>query len=119
MSIKRVLTFFGWPLLLLPTLLMAAGITMNEAVIHANGGRMPVEVYNCAARMQERDYTHFCMVADTKEKILGDILVSDDRTASVGDELQVYSDIFEKVCYALWGAIGVFCLVRKEKFYME
>lgn len=126
MSIKKVLIFFGWPLLLLPTILLIAGITMNESVIHANGGRMPIDVYDCAVRMQEKtdkvgheDYTHFCVAPDTKEKVLGDILIADDGTSSIGDELQVYSDDIEKVCYALWGAMGIFCLVRKEKFYWE
>lgn len=135
MKIKKLLTFFGWPLLLLPTLIMWTGLTMNEVAIHANQGKMPVYRADCEQYMVPRsnpllefmtgdetpqsDPVHKCMTPQSRAKIFGDIIVSDDGISSIGDLLIEFTDDAKIYCYILWLTILGVCLIRKEKFYME
>jgi hypothetical protein len=139
MGLKKLATLFGWPLLVLPTAIMCLGMAMNETVIWANGGQMPVSMYACSERMNSApaddedamttlfgkhgmapvDYTHKCADKNTKLHWLDDFLVSDEGTASIGDELQELQPMATNICGILWIACAAFCLIRKEKFYWE
>ena len=53
---KKLLAFLGWSLLLLiPTFTFYTGAMMNEAVVWANGGQMPVSMYACQERMDAKN----------------------------------------------------------------
>jgi Family of unknown function (DUF5317) len=126
MSIKKIFTFFGWPLLLIPTLVLWTGLAMNEICLHANNGRMPVYSADCATLMAAKediagheDFVHVCMTKQSKFRWMGDIFVSDDGISSVGDIIQEFSSTVGTIGYILWVSIGLFCLIRKEKFYAE
>jgi hypothetical protein len=135
MKLKSILTFFGWPLLILPACIMWTGMAMNEIAIHTNQGKMPVYFADCEKKMAPRpnpleefitgestpetDPVHKCMTPNSHAKIFGDILVSDRSVVSIGDLLIEYSNEARWCCYALWITILGMCLIRKEKFYVE
>ena len=140
MSIKKVLTFCGWPLLLIPTLVLWIGAGMNEAVVWANGGQMPVSAYACQTRFESapaeddavpalfgtphaqkaKDYIHKCADKNTRLRLLDDWMLGDDGISSIGDLLQAeLSPDLKTPCYLLWTIGGIFYLVRKQKPYLE
>lgn len=126
MSVKQVCTFFGWPLLLLPTVVLWAGIGMNQIAVHANKGMMPVYMAGCPTFMTAKaddaghpDYVHNCMTPETRLKVLGDIIVSSDGVYSLGDEVQEFSSVVRFAADLIWAATAVFCLWFKRPFYLE
>jgi hypothetical protein len=122
MSLKKLFTFLGWPLLLLPTLAMVTGAMLNEAVVWANGGQMPVSAYACQARMTAHnaesdsgpDQVHKCADKNTKLRFLDDWMLGDDGISSPGDMLQDIADSLNYVVYPLWIAgLGWYVIRRK------
>lgn len=134
MSIKKLFTFLGWPILLIPTLVMLAGAMMNETVIWRNGGQMPVSMYACQERMapkpvveplnmkqkpkaqEHKDYIHKCADANTKLRFLDDWMIGDDGVSSIGDMLQGDDvlDALKLTVYPMWIAgVGFYYLRRK------
>ena len=119
MSIKKFFTYLGWPLLLLPTLVLYLGAGMNEAVVWANGGQMPVSAYECQVRMDahdadEKDYVHKCADKNTKLRFLDDWMLGDDGISSLGDLLQDTAGTLNYIVYPLWVAgLGWYVIRRK------
>ena len=122
MSLKKLFTFLGWPVLLIPTLVLYTGAFMNEAVVWANGGQMPVSTYACQVRMDAKtaandgtpDYVHKCADKGTKLRFLDDWMLSDNGISSLGDMLQETSDTLNYIVYPLWIAgLGLYLVKRK------
>lgn len=125
MKIKTALTFFGWPLLLLPTILFYFGMGLNAVCTISNGGMMPVLTTNCAAKFEalvdpeQPDMVHVCMTPKSRMKPLADILAQNSGWFSIGDEFVDFGSEIKHLCYALWVTVCGFCLIRKEKFYLK
>lgn len=121
MGIMKALTFFGWPLLFLPTAVVYFGVSLNAICTIANGGVMPVRSVNCDQIFSadaDPDLIHVCLGPKSRMKPLADIITQGDGIVSVGDELQDIGEEMKKLCYVLWGVIAVFFLIRKKKFYV-
>jgi hypothetical protein len=122
MDIKKALTYLGWPVLLLPTLVLYLGAGMNEAVVWANGGQMPVSAYSCQVRMDAKtaandgtpDYVHKCADKNTRLRWLDDWMLGDDGIASLGDLLQETASTLNYVVYPLWFAGCGLAIVRRK-----
>jgi hypothetical protein len=138
---KTILAFLGWSLLLLvPMFTTYTGAAMNEAVVWANGGQMPVSAYACEERMAAKnapqavddenifnifhqpkaqapkDYVHKCADKDTRLRWLDDWMLGDDGISSLGDLLQGSSDTLNYIVYPIWGVgIIAFIIDRKRK----
>jgi hypothetical protein len=140
---KKFLTFLGWPILLIPTLLLYLGAGMNEAAIWANGGQMPVKMYACQERMnapakpdadellrkmfggapkaqQSKDYVHKCADANTHLRVFEDWIVSDNGVSSIGDMVQDTAEGLQPLAFYVWlgvAAIWVWKRIRPERWY--
>ena len=120
MSIKKALTFFGWPLLFAPIISGNFGESLNAIVTIANGGVMPVRHPSCLTDPTAMvDGPHVCMTAASHIKFLADIITSNDGIRSLGDQFITLSGDIKIPCFILWLTIFLFCLIRKEKFYTE
>ena len=118
MSVKKILTFFGWPLLVLPTAMLYFGMSLNAICTISNNGRMPVRIANCEQVFPDPDPIHICMTKDAHAKALADIITQPYGMLSVGD---MFIDASEKVAYlsyGLWIAVFGVYLIRKEKFHV-
>lgn len=122
---KKALTYWGWPLLVVPTLLFYLGFGMNEFCIMHNGYQMPVRMAHCEAFMDQQaqapmsggtDYIHICQNKNTKYMLLGDIFVSDGGVSSIGDSAIDIGDGLTWPAFAIWAALGIECLFRKRFF---
>jgi hypothetical protein len=146
MSIKKFFTFLGWPLLLLPTLVLYFGFALNEVCIVSNGGFMPVRQDNCETNLIEKksdeeniwkelmggqvpisatnpneviDGAHVCMTKNTRFKFLGDIFTTDSGISSLGDQFIEIGQNSKDGAILVWGLLGLYCWHRKKKFYLE
>ena len=137
---KKLLAFLGWSLLLLiPTFTSYTGAMMNEAVVWANGGQMPVSMYACQERMDAKntsqaaddenifnifhapkaqapkDYVHKCADQNTKLRWLDDWMLGDDGISSLGDLLQDTAGSLNLIVYPIWFAgLGLAIVFRKR-----
>ena len=119
---KKFLTFLGWPLLILPTLVLHVGFLLNEAAVFANNGQMPVEWSQCQALMnsqEQPDPVHVCATPKTHLRIFGDFFVSDAGISSIGDDLMQTGDAMFPANLVVWGLLGLGCAIQKKKFYLE
>lgn len=121
---KKLLAFLGWSLLLLiPTFTSYTGAMMNEAVVCANGGQMPVSMYACQERMDAKnapeapkDYVHKCADQNTKLRWLDDWMLGDGGISSLGDLLQETAGSLNLIVYPIWIAgLGLYLLRRKKE----
>lgn len=121
MSIRKIATFFGWPLLVLPTALVYFGIGLNAICTVANKGVMPVRTSNCDEifNADAPDPVHACETPKSHVKFLSDIIAEGDGIVSIGDEFIDIGQTIEKKCTWLWGTIALFCLIRRKEFYWE
>jgi hypothetical protein len=141
MNIRKALTFLGWPLLLIPMLVLLTGAMMNEAAVWANGGQMPVSMYACQERMnppassddedavsilfggpkaqKPKDYVHKCADQNTKLRFLDDWIVSDEGISSIGDLLQESASTLSYVVYPLWLAGGIYFIFIRRTYYLD
>ena len=76
---------YSW-LLFGPYALFILGLILNTVVTFANGHQMPVypPLHDCSV-LQSNDIIHTCMTPHTHFKWLGDLFISDDGVASIGD----------------------------------
>lgn len=121
MKIKKFLTFLGWPLLTGPTIALWVGMFLNQLVIRANGGMMPVEQAQCSL-IQDDDVIHNCASASTKFSFLEDNLPTSDgggTVYSIGDIIREEASDIRPILAGLWLLLGIACFIRKEKFYLE
>lgn len=139
--IKKLFTFLGWPLLAIPIFTLYLGAGMNEAVIWANGGRMPVSTYACEERFNapqpsdednvvatlfgmpkaqhKQDYTHKCADKNTKLRWLDDWMIADGGISSPGDMLQEsYSDL-KLIFYSIWIAGSLYFIYIRRIYYLS
>ena len=147
MSIKKILTFFGWPLLVLPIVAVYFGFALNELCIIPNGGFMPVRQDNCEknwvkppaakpgddveqmlrhmlggklkAQDERIDQVHACMTPSTKRKWLADIFPTDGGIASIGDQFIDFGNTVQPMGEGIWVLLGLYCWHRQKKFYLE
>ena len=146
MSIKKILTFFGWPLLVLPIVAVYFGFALNELCIIPNGGFMPVRQDNCeknwikppAAKQDELDQllqhmlggslkvqderidqVHSCMTPGTRRKWLADIFPTDAGIESIGDQFIEFGNATQLYGQGIWVLYFLYAWHRKEKFYWE
>lgn len=119
--LRRLLTFFGWPLLVLPTAMLWLGIACNFAAMGFNGNVMPVLNPSCANFSDnDEDFVHKCGDSKTRVKFLVDRFpITDEGIASIGDTLQQESDGLRLPCLILWLTMLGVCLIRRQKFYWE
>ena len=120
-KLKKALTFFGWPLLLLPTAVVYFGIGLNALCTKANGGVMPMRTINCRAVFAQDktpDLIHSCMTKKTRMKPLADVITQGSGIVSVGDEFQDIGAEISNPVYLLWGFVGVVFLIRREKCHL-
>jgi hypothetical protein len=130
--VKKLLTFLGWPLLVLPLLLSSLGASLNEVAAVSNGGVMPVysQAYANSLDYQEAkaeyeylkdgkfpeepDYIHVLATSKTKYHYLCDIFPSDGGIFSVGDYLQSMADDAKYICGGLWLSWIALFLIRRK-----
>ena len=97
---KKFFTWFGWPLLIVPTVLTWMGIACNAIVTIANGGIMPVRYPGCTADLMNGP--HVCMTTTSHIKFLADVFTSNAGIMSVGDYLMEFSDDIRFPLMVLW-----------------
>jgi hypothetical protein len=133
MGIKKALTAFGWPILLIPTLVMWIGSAMNETAVWTNGGQMPVSTYACelklnppaepenilqqlfGAQAHQKDLVHKCADANTKFRALDDWILDDDGVSSLGDVTLDLATAIVKPCFYVWLAYAIVEVIRRLK----
>lgn len=103
MSLKKVFTFLGWPILAAPIIVLYLGFALNQIAAIANHGQMPVRIANCAELVQEDDHVHFCADEHTRFQYLGDIFTTDNGSSSIGDEvIEIAGQLKEPVIETSW-----------------
>ena len=114
---RKALLFFGWPILLIPTLVLHVGMLMNLTVSSANGHLMPVANPICAtdkAGMVQSDYLHTCEVSTSKLKWLDDRFpVTGAGDVSLGDILQSDSENLIEPSRVIWFLAALVFFIRR------
>ena len=122
---KRFVSFWGWLLLLLPTLIFYFGFGLNQFCIMHNGYQMPVRMADCAQNIVQTDPqtgntssdpVHICESTRSRYMVLADIFVTDGGVMSLGDIVMDVGDGLTWPALAIWAAIGIECLFRKRYF---
>lgn len=121
------LTFYGWPLLLLPFLIMYAGVGLNQLVIAANHGSMPVAIPPCfadgAAPGAQLDPVHACITPQTHLKLLSDLWITDADGGiafeSVGDMLLMDGMAMAQPLTCVWIGLALACYWFKRDFWIK
>ena len=96
---KKIIEFC---LLTVPAGMYALGFWLNQLVIAANGGTMPVLVANCTANDMDGDRIHACMTHASHLKFLADWINLHVAIASPGDLLLWFGDYLMVPCLALF-----------------
>lgn len=107
--LKRIFTFLGWPLLLVPQLIFWTGALLNQIAIAANHGLMPVYMPACEYGVESGiiDARHICMTSAMHFKFLsdwinvGDILSPGDVLLGMGDML-IIPAFWMWIAYVMW-----------------
>lgn len=120
MSVKKIFTFLGWPILFFPLIVMWFGITCNDLATSFNGHRMPVvsDVCETKPEMISGDYIHICATSKTHLKFLVDRFPNNEGVLSIGDIFQVESNQLQRPCFFLWVLIAAGNLIgvaRKKR----
>lgn len=135
MRIKKLLTLWGWPLIVLPLAMSYLGGTMNEIAVWKNGGQMPVYSVAYTDHIQyqyfkathdlekdtvpnEPDYIHKEADKNTKVPYLCDFIVGDGGISSLGDLLIDLGGEIRSLFTLTWAALLGVCLYRKESFHL-
>ena len=117
MSIKKALTFFGWPVLFLPTFVAFVGLSMNFIVMAKNNHVMPVENPICQTDEQDKvsaDHMHACETSDTKLKWLDDRYPATEQgILSLGDIVQGEADNLIFPSRSLWLCIVGIAFIKR------
>lgn len=137
MKLRKILTFFGWPLLVLPLLLFSLGAGLNEVAAVSNGGVMPVyskayieelqykdqkAIYTLVKNKEfsdEPDFIHEPATSKTKYHYLCDIFIADDGIFSVGDYIGDIASEIQEPLFFIWVLSAAFCWQRKRPFYLH
>jgi hypothetical protein len=108
---------YSW-LLFGPYVLFVLGLAANAAVIFANGHQMPVypPLHECHL-LDPQDVIHTCMNSGTHLKILGDLFVSNDGVASIGDYLMAAGEGVAIPALVAWCLLVVCDTAKKLKNY--
>ena len=124
---KKLLTYLGWPLVVVPTLLYYLGSAMNIIVIAANKGLMPVDTAECfaanvpigAALDADQGGNHVCMSAASHLKWLADWIWVGNGTASLGD-LGIYTGLaLQEPLFWVWMTLLLYCVATHKDFWLE
>jgi Family of unknown function (DUF5317) len=96
----------AWTLILLPTLILYIGVSLNKVVMAVNHGKMPVMLEPCDEKMfaeEEPFVTHRCMTRDTHLNFLGDwIVLRNVGIESLGDVLMDVGALGLSPCFWIW-----------------
>jgi hypothetical protein len=109
-------------LLAAPTALFGVGAAMNQAAVIANGGAMPVQVNDYAAKNGFKvdevgfmDSRHMRMTSETKFNFLGDYINLGDEVLSLGDLLLYLSFYLSRFSFVVWGSLIAGDLLRERR----
>ena len=123
MSIKKLFTFMGWPILFAPVALLWLGIACNCVASSFNHAVMPVMNPVCANQdavdAVAEDHIHVCATSKTRAKFLIDRFPTDGGILSIGDIMQSESDAIVTRCIVLWGIVAfleVIGIIRKKEY---
>lgn len=96
-----------WQLLLLPSLAIVLGFTMNALVMAANHASMPV-LTPVGISWSPEDWLHHNMTPATHLKLLADwIVIRGEGIASLGDFLLWGGDKTREICWIVWAALVI------------
>lgn len=120
----KQLTYYGWPLLVLPTLLLVLGSFSNQAVIAANHGVMPVSYPPCFAEGavpgMALDDIHACIAPSSHLKVLADLWMNSQGSyESFGDGLIDLGEWARTWAYYVWFVLFAYCHVSKRDYWIE
>ena len=133
--LKKALTLWGWPLIVVPMAMSYLGGTMNEIAVWKNGGQMPVYsvVYKGWSAYDELkaeydlskgnfpkqpDFIHKAADENTKVPYLCDFIVADNGISSLGDLLIAIGADIQDLFRLTWAALFGVCLWRGKKFHL-
>lgn len=109
-------------LLIGPTALFLVGAGMNQAVVVANGGRMPVQINDRAAKYfgfessdDMADKIHVRMSGKTRLNWLADYVNLQTVILSPGDLLIIFGQWIAGYATAIWGALLLNDFARLRK----
>lgn len=118
---RKALTFFGWPILLVPMLFGLLGMGMNYACVARNGHVMPVSNPICQTDerdMVAHDHLHVCETSSTKLKVLDDRWPATGMgVLSAGDIVQEESESLQTPAMLIWLLVvlrGLFLRIRPD-----
>lgn len=115
-------------ILALPTFLTFSGAAMNQAVIVANGGAMPVQVNDESAKkggmfeIQKNgffDERHRRMTSNTRLNCLGDYINLGMIILSPGDCLIFLGESLVTYAYCAWITLAIADYARKNKVAVD
>lgn len=123
---RKFWTFLGWPLLILPQLILLFGLLLNALVMNANKGMMPVTMSACleldwnSELHTINDDFHLCEDAHTRLRKLDDwIRLGNIGVYSPGDAFIFLGDIAKWPLFYVWLTLLVVCAMNEKKFYLE
>jgi hypothetical protein len=108
-----------WYLIVLPAALFLLGALMNQAVILANHGHMPVSWPGGCSMYPDQDPDvdpiHVCMTKDSHLRILADWLKDDSGIQSPGDWLMDIANAFFTPFLILWIILTTIDFIKHGK----
>lgn len=100
---KHILTFLGWPLLVVPQVIFYLGAALNQLAIAINDGRMPVlDAAECNGTSSVLGEIHSCMTPASHLKIICDWINLHTTILSPGDVLLNIGDLLIGPLFWAW-----------------